>query len=246
MTTLLTRFLKTTNKSCHWTPSNKLRTQDFAGPLSSRASRFPGPISRHRIADILPHMKRVSRASRPGLLVGFLCILCDELCNARRFHTAENDHTCRVGCPVTLSLLQCVSQTVEHLFFWGHATKVPQRCFLSHDVISLVFLCGIQYGVVVLGFFDTFIHAHHHHSFESAKAGSFGDRKDSIHDGHHSCQRPREPNNLSCDAHSWRPTPLFPSSQTQAGHRFSPMIPLPTNLAVGAQCKWWYSRCGGV
>ena len=39
--------------------------------LSSRATRALGPISRHRVADILPHMKLVSRASRPGFLVGF-------------------------------------------------------------------------------------------------------------------------------------------------------------------------------
>ena len=54
-----------------------------------------GPISRHRTADNLPHMKRVSRASRLGLLVGFLRILCNGLCAAQRFHTAENDHTIR-------------------------------------------------------------------------------------------------------------------------------------------------------
>ena len=93
---------------------DKLRTQDFAGLLSSRASRVSGPISRDHIADILPHMKRVSRASRPGLLVGFLRILCYGLCTARRFHAAENDHTCRVGClaePDSLSL-QRASQIV--------------------------------------------------------------------------------------------------------------------------------------
>ena len=33
-----------------------------------------GPISRYRVADILNHMKLVSRASRPRLLVGFLRI----------------------------------------------------------------------------------------------------------------------------------------------------------------------------
>ena len=50
---------------------SKLYAQDFAGPISARASRILGPISRHRITDILPHMKRVSCASRPGLTVGF-------------------------------------------------------------------------------------------------------------------------------------------------------------------------------
>ena len=51
---------------------DKLHKQDFAGPLSCRASKVLGPINSHRVADILPHMKIVSRASRPGLLVGFL------------------------------------------------------------------------------------------------------------------------------------------------------------------------------
>ena len=78
---------------------DKLHKQDFAGPLSSRASKALGPISRYRVADMLHHMKIVSRASRPGVLVGFLQILCNGLCTARRFHAAENDHTCRVGCP---------------------------------------------------------------------------------------------------------------------------------------------------
>ena len=49
----------------------KLYEQDFAGPFSLRASKSLGPISRHRIADILLHMKLVSRASRPGLTVVF-------------------------------------------------------------------------------------------------------------------------------------------------------------------------------
>ena len=68
---------------------NKLHKQDFAGPLASCASKVLGPISRHRVADILPRMKNVSRASRPGLTVGVLRILCNGLCTAQRFHTDE-------------------------------------------------------------------------------------------------------------------------------------------------------------
>ena len=58
---------------------DKLHKQVFAGPPACRASRVFGP----------PLMKLVSRASRPGLLV---------LCIAQRFHSAEHDHTCRIGC----------------------------------------------------------------------------------------------------------------------------------------------------
>ena len=49
---------------------DKLPEQDFAGQISLRASRTLGPISRFRIAEILPHVKLASRASRPGLTVG--------------------------------------------------------------------------------------------------------------------------------------------------------------------------------
>ena len=77
----------------------KLYAQDFAGLLSTRASRILGPISRHRIADMLPHMKRVSCASRLGLTVGILQILCNGPCAAQRFHNEEQENMCRVGFP---------------------------------------------------------------------------------------------------------------------------------------------------
>ena len=50
---------------------DKLLAHDFAGPVSQLASRILGPISRFRVAEILTHMKLASRASRPGLTVGF-------------------------------------------------------------------------------------------------------------------------------------------------------------------------------
>ena len=78
---------------------DELHRQDFAGPISFRASKVLGPISRYRVADILPHMILVSRASRPGLTVGFLRILCNGLCTAQRFHIEGEEQTCRVGCP---------------------------------------------------------------------------------------------------------------------------------------------------
>ena len=44
----------------------------MSGPISLRTCEVLGPISRYRLADTLPHMKLVSRASRPGLTVGVL------------------------------------------------------------------------------------------------------------------------------------------------------------------------------
>ena len=78
---------------------DKLYEQDIAGPIAVRASTILGPISRCRIADIVPHLKLASNASRPGLAVGILCVLCNGPCTAQRFHNDEQEHACHVGCP---------------------------------------------------------------------------------------------------------------------------------------------------
>ena len=131
---------------------DKLHEQDFAGPLSSRASRVLGPISRHRGADILHHIKLVSRASRPGLTVGILRILCNGLCTALRFHLEEHDHTCRVGCPNEPDSLSHNNEChrLYNIFtsVRGHATVCPQRSHFLHELITPVFLRSLQYGVV--------------------------------------------------------------------------------------------------
>ena len=149
---------------------DKLHQQDFAGLLACRASKALGPISCHRVADILPHMKSVSRASRPGLLVGFLRILCSGLFTSQRFHTDEHDHTCRIGCPDEPDSLthynECPRLYNIFISFWRHATILPQRNFLR-DLIIRVFLRSLQYGIVVLGFLDAFVYAHHKHRLDS-------------------------------------------------------------------------------
>ena len=140
---------------------NKLRKQDFGGPISLRASKVLGPISRYRIADILPHMKIASRASPPGLSVGFLRILCNGLCTAQRFHSEGDEQTCRVGCPNepdSLSPTTTNALSFCNMFssFWEQATVLPRRNHLLHDLITQVFLRSLQYGIVVTGFIDAF------------------------------------------------------------------------------------------
>ena len=44
-------------------------------------------------------MKLASRASRPGLTVGFPRNLCNVLCTVHRFHAEDDEQTCRIGCP---------------------------------------------------------------------------------------------------------------------------------------------------
>ena len=39
-----------------------------------------------------------ARASRPGLAVGLLRVLCKGMCAAQRFYMDDEEHKCRAGC----------------------------------------------------------------------------------------------------------------------------------------------------
>ena len=158
---------------------DKLYEQDFAGAISLRASKVLGPMSRYRVADILFHMKLVSRASRPGLTVGVLCILCNGLCTAQRFHTEDHEHMCRVGCPNEPDSLshynECPLLCDMFRSFCGQATVLPRRNNLLHDLITQVFVRSLQYGILVMGFIDAYVCAHHQHRRSIENSGNFGD-----------------------------------------------------------------------
>ena len=124
-------------------------------------------------------MKFASRASRPGLCVGILRILCNELCTARRFHTEREEQMCRVGCLDEPDSLphnhECPLQYNLFASIWGHAKALPRRGHLFFDLITQVFLRSLQYGIVVMGFIDAFVYARHHHRRNIENPGNFGD-----------------------------------------------------------------------
>ena len=183
---------------------DNLHKQDFARPLSSRASKVLGPISRYRVADILPHMKLVSLASRPGLIVGFLRILCNGLCTAQRFHTEEHDHTCRVGCsnePLS-HYNECPRLYNIFASFWRHDTVVPQRNHFLHDLFTR---CSCEALPIISTVVLSKILA-----LWRLYVGT-----NPLYDGHHSCLRPRSSGNLSRSTHAWDPASTFPPAPAQ-------------------------------
>ena len=52
---------------------------------------------------------------------------------------------------------------------------LPRRNHLLHDLITQVFLRSFQYGIVVMGFIDAFVYAHHQHRQGFENPGNFGD-----------------------------------------------------------------------
>ena len=58
---------------------------------------------------------------------------------------------------------------------WGQATALPRRSHLLLDLITQVFLRSLPYGIVVMGFIDAFVCAHHQHRRSIENPGNFGD-----------------------------------------------------------------------
>ena len=98
---------------------------------------------------------------------------------------------CRVGCPNGPdSLSHCNECPLLYDMFlscWGQATVLPLRNHLLPDFITNVFLRSLQYGIVVMGFIDAFVYAHHQHRRNIENPRNFGDcmKGNPLHDGCH-------------------------------------------------------------
>ena len=77
----------------------------------------------------------------------------------------------------SLSLITTNALVLYDMFryFWGQATMLPRRNHLLHDLITQVFVRSLQYGIVVMGFIDAFVYAHHQHRRGIENPGNFGD-----------------------------------------------------------------------
>ena len=58
---------------------------------------------------------------------------------------------------------------------WEQATVLPWRNHLLLDLITHVFPRSLQYGIMVVGFTDAFVYAHHQHRRGIENPGNFGD-----------------------------------------------------------------------
>ena len=138
-------------------------------------------------------MNLASRASRLGLTVAILRILCNGLCTAQRFYVEGVEQRCRVGCLDESDSLSHYSESplLYHCFtsVWRHATIFPRRGHLFHDLIIQNFLRSLQYGIVVMGVLDAFVHARNHHRRNIDNPGNLGAwlrRENSFYDCNHS------------------------------------------------------------
>ena len=100
-------------------------------------------------------MKLVTRALRPGLIVGFLRILCNGSVLHRDF-TLKNMITLAVfDAQMNLSLSHITMSVDSCTTFLLLSGDVLHNChreiIFYHDLVTRVFLQSLRYGIVVLG-----------------------------------------------------------------------------------------------
>ena len=135
--------------------------------------------SAQTLHQLVPMTCNAARASRPGLAVGILRVLCNGMCTAQLFHIDGQEQRCRVGChdePDSLSHYnECPFLYNFVTAAWRNAAILPRRGHLFHDLITHIFLRSLQYGIVAMGIMDALVYAHNNHTRNLDNPGNFGD-----------------------------------------------------------------------
>ena len=124
-------------------------------------------------------MCSASRASRSGLAVGILRVLCNGLCTTKRFHVVNDEQLCRLGCLDEPDCLchynMCPRLSDAFKNIWRNAGFRLCDDLLLHDLLTQTLLHSIQHGIVVMGIIDAFVYAHNVHRQNNNNPGKFED-----------------------------------------------------------------------
>ena len=168
---------------------DKLHIQNFAGPISLRASKVLGPISSYRIADILHHKKLASRASRPGLTASSARFkdFTLKVMNKRVELDVRMNPTLS---PITTNAFTCT----VCLFLFGDWLL----CFREGTIFSMTWSPRFpaKSSIWDRGVIDAFVYAHHQR--------------------HHFCLRSRVSGNMSDKTHACSPASQLPLAEAQS------------------------------
>ena len=155
-----------------------IQQRDFSQPISVRASRVLGPISRHHVAQIIHMVRNAARSSRQGLAVA-PSVLCNCMGTTRRFHVENEEHSCRLGCPNELDCLSHHNRCplLSNIFgsLWRKAEFHPRENHVLYDLITQVLHRSLQHGIAVMGFIDAFVYVHNYHWHNLDIPGRFKD-----------------------------------------------------------------------
>ena len=108
-----------------------------------------------------------ARASRPGLAVDTLRLLCNGMYTTKRFHVDNEEPTCRVGCPDAPDCLshcnKCPLLCDILVTIWRNAGIHLRGNLLFHDFITQILHRSRKHGIVVMGIIYVLVYAHNSH-----------------------------------------------------------------------------------
>ena len=119
---------------------------DIARATCSHSNRVLGFVSQPRVHLLVKGPCRTANSCKPGLVVGALRIACNGLCTAARFHTAEDNPGCRLGCleehdclrhyngcPILFDHLNSFRPSTNSFLFINHLTDLMRHLLLSKN-----------------------------------------------------------------------------------------------------------------
>ena len=81
--------------------------------FSTRVRQALANVSRHRVGALQRGRCHTANSCRPGLIGGILRLICDGICNSKRFHSDRDEQESRTGMPWSTSLHQALSRVPE-------------------------------------------------------------------------------------------------------------------------------------
>ena len=148
--------MDTANKSG---PATMLRQSrnilDIAKVICSRSKRVLGFVNQHRVHSLMKGLCRTAKSCKPGLVVGALRIACNGLCTAARFHTAEDNPGCRLGCLEELDCLRhyiCCPILFYHLnSLWPGTNECISPTAIFNDLLIKIAVRSDRLCILVSG-----------------------------------------------------------------------------------------------
>ena len=148
---------------------------DIAKAICNRSNRVLGFVNLHRVHLLMKGLCRTANSRKPGLVIGALRIACSGLCTAARFHKAEDNLGCRLGCLEELDCLRhynCCHILSDHLNSpWRGTSECISPTAISNDSLFKIAVRSDRLCILVSGSLDVFVTAFNLRKFKELACG---------------------------------------------------------------------------
>ena len=136
-------------------------TLDIASAVCSRSNRALGFVSKRRVHTLMEGLCRAAYSCKAGLTVGALCVACNGLCKAARFHSANENPVCLSGCSEGLDWLrhynQCPTLFRSLLVIWLSTGECISPTAIFNDLLFKIGVRRDRLYILESGLVDAFV-----------------------------------------------------------------------------------------